>query len=35
MALRTGKEYIASIESLNLEANVLGQRSDDPTIQYQ
>lgn len=29
MALRTGKEYIASIESLNLEANVLGQRTGD------
>jgi len=27
MALMTGKEYIASIESLDLEANVLGQRT--------
>jgi 4-hydroxybutyryl-CoA dehydratase/vinylacetyl-CoA-Delta-isomerase len=27
MALMTGKEYVASIESLDLEANVLGQRT--------
>jgi len=29
MALRTGEEYIASIEALDLEANVLGQPSGD------
>jgi 4-hydroxybutyryl-CoA dehydratase/vinylacetyl-CoA-Delta-isomerase len=31
MALRTGDEYIASIEALDLEANVLGDRSRDLT----
>lgn len=31
MPLKTGDEYIASVEALNLEANVLGRRSGDLT----
>ncbi len=31
MALKTGKEYVASIKSLGLEANILGERTGDLT----
>jgi aromatic ring hydroxylase len=31
MSLRTGNEYIASIQALGLEANILGHRTSDLT----